>query len=487
MRGGTTTGAHFREARRHERELNERQREVLALVADGLTNAEIGERLGMTLDGAKWNVSEILTKLGLASREEAAAYWRWRHGSRWSRVRGWLGAPLLKVAGAGAAAVLGTGVVAALFSEDEAPPVDEPGRPFYLEAELEVVSYADSIGSNPVGTPPSEEPQVSRSVIRWAWQDMDHSRYEVEALEPAIDSGVFLVVADGSKQWVYQEQEGTFREDPLPPLPDGFRVRPIGISVIVGTAAWREDIRTVDEFVTLLNEGRREITVRVTGAESYLGRTVTVVSSGPVGCSSTSTWEASGNETHSEERCTGSSELWIDEERMMVLRHIVNNDAQSIDARVTRLDYDTEFEDSRFEFQPPAGAVLKDDDSSSDEWSGGVLSPGQDPPSGYLRLGLVPSGYEQRGVAEGESSFEQQFEGPNGLVFTVNQRKRAMPSALKVGKEHDVRGLTVYAATNPKGWNRLAWEESGVSVVLEGESMPVEQMLAIAESMQLAE
>jgi DNA-binding CsgD family transcriptional regulator len=121
MRGGTTTGADFREAARHEHELNERQREVLALVASGLTNAEIGERLGMTLDGAKWNVSEILTKLGLESREHAAEYWRWRHGGVWARVRGWLGAPLLKVAGAGAAAVLGVGVVAALSSEDEPP------------------------------------------------------------------------------------------------------------------------------------------------------------------------------------------------------------------------------------------------------------------------------------------------------------------------------------------------------------------------------
>jgi hypothetical protein len=48
----------------------------------------------MSLDGAKWNVSEILSKLGLASREEAGEYWRWRHGGVWSRVRALFGTPL---------------------------------------------------------------------------------------------------------------------------------------------------------------------------------------------------------------------------------------------------------------------------------------------------------------------------------------------------------------------------------------------------------
>ncbi len=56
--------------------LTERQREVLDLIAAGKTNAEIGESLGISLDGAKWHVSEILGKLGVATREEAADAWR---------------------------------------------------------------------------------------------------------------------------------------------------------------------------------------------------------------------------------------------------------------------------------------------------------------------------------------------------------------------------------------------------------------------------
>jgi len=40
-----------------------------------MTNEEIAQRMGITLDGAKFHVSEILGKLGLASRYEAAS-WR---------------------------------------------------------------------------------------------------------------------------------------------------------------------------------------------------------------------------------------------------------------------------------------------------------------------------------------------------------------------------------------------------------------------------
>ena len=41
-----------------------RQREVLTLLARGRTNREIAEELGISLDGAKWHVSEIITRLG---------------------------------------------------------------------------------------------------------------------------------------------------------------------------------------------------------------------------------------------------------------------------------------------------------------------------------------------------------------------------------------------------------------------------------------
>ena len=52
---------------------------MLALLREGLTNPRIAERLSITLDGAKYHVSEILSKLGVSSREEAA---RWQPSER---------------------------------------------------------------------------------------------------------------------------------------------------------------------------------------------------------------------------------------------------------------------------------------------------------------------------------------------------------------------------------------------------------------------
>lgn len=58
------------------RSLTSRQREVVELIADGKTNGEIATTLGISLDGAKWHVSEILAKLNVESREDVAAWWR---------------------------------------------------------------------------------------------------------------------------------------------------------------------------------------------------------------------------------------------------------------------------------------------------------------------------------------------------------------------------------------------------------------------------
>ena len=49
---------------RHRVELTERQREVLALIEHGYTNYEIAQALGISLEGARYQVREIMTKLG---------------------------------------------------------------------------------------------------------------------------------------------------------------------------------------------------------------------------------------------------------------------------------------------------------------------------------------------------------------------------------------------------------------------------------------
>jgi len=48
--------------------LSPREREVAGLVAQGLTNAEIAQRLVLAPDSVKKNVTRILTKLDLRDR-----------------------------------------------------------------------------------------------------------------------------------------------------------------------------------------------------------------------------------------------------------------------------------------------------------------------------------------------------------------------------------------------------------------------------------
>lgn len=56
--------------------LTTREREVLQLVAEGLTNEAIAEALVISLSTVQTHVGHILAKLGMHSRWQAADVWK---------------------------------------------------------------------------------------------------------------------------------------------------------------------------------------------------------------------------------------------------------------------------------------------------------------------------------------------------------------------------------------------------------------------------
>ena len=62
--------------------LTEREREVLALLADGVPNAQIASRLRVSANTVKFHLGNVYRKLGVDNRTEAAAMYLRRHHPR---------------------------------------------------------------------------------------------------------------------------------------------------------------------------------------------------------------------------------------------------------------------------------------------------------------------------------------------------------------------------------------------------------------------
>jgi DNA-binding CsgD family transcriptional regulator len=99
--------------------LTPREWEVLSLIRDGLTNPQIAQRLSITESGARFHVSEILSKLGVSSRHQAVqwsevaqAQRRWGFSAFRLLLRHLKGVTIVQMARAAGAALLVTAGVA---------------------------------------------------------------------------------------------------------------------------------------------------------------------------------------------------------------------------------------------------------------------------------------------------------------------------------------------------------------------------------------
>ena len=91
--------------------LTPREQEVLDLLRQGLTNRQIAQRLHVSLATANYHVSEILSKLSVSSREEAAALPPSTFERRWLWLPAALATHLYAVPSSFAVKLVGAGIV----------------------------------------------------------------------------------------------------------------------------------------------------------------------------------------------------------------------------------------------------------------------------------------------------------------------------------------------------------------------------------------
>lgn len=178
LRGGTRV---FPDGTR----LTPRQEEVIGLVEDGLTNGEIAHRLNITLDGAKFHMTEIMNRYGVHSREEAVA--AWKQGQR--RM---LGVPIgmtWALAGGGvvAAAVVIAAIVVAMASWPDDGDSSSP-----LSQAAETASDSSARFTMELTTKRPGEPAQAAQV---ATGELDFRRNRMHISPP--EGGMEQIFADG--------------------------------------------------------------------------------------------------------------------------------------------------------------------------------------------------------------------------------------------------------------------------------------------------
>jgi DNA-binding CsgD family transcriptional regulator len=152
--------------------LTPRQWEVLNYIRQGLSDQEIAERIDVSLDGAKYHVSEILSKLGVATREEAAA---WKPEAP-RRLPVWQRAFAVAAMLAALAALAGVGVLAfGVVSNSEA----QEGKYVSRDAALIIAGAYYPRANGPCPPPLAMGEGCERGTVSVAWLQPGEATAEI--------------------------------------------------------------------------------------------------------------------------------------------------------------------------------------------------------------------------------------------------------------------------------------------------------------------
>ncbi|MGE0572074.1 MAG: helix-turn-helix transcriptional regulator [Dehalococcoidia bacterium] len=205
------------------RDRTPRQREVLALIARGQTNGQIAETLGITIDGAKFHVGEILARLDVSTREEAVAVWRAgrRPSARIGRMLGGLVAHRFLAGAAAVFAVAAAGIAVAFALNAD----DSDGSQATSEVTVaDVVAAAQETGEvlhlqMTLGVPDAGPGKLE------LWYSVDLGAARAESTYDGELSDVTIIVPGRrASLWVPENllADGPLTPDPADPLDPAF-------------------------------------------------------------------------------------------------------------------------------------------------------------------------------------------------------------------------------------------------------------------------
>jgi outer membrane lipoprotein-sorting protein len=391
------------------------------------------------------------------------------------------------------AAVAVGGVVLGLWLGDSSTPQSRPSEPFWLEATVTVEDWARTIG-----TPLPEDAHRTASRLTWLYQSNERYRYRVESASDAEGDRLSEVVADGSSLWVYDGASNAYHRGPLTPGPSEAVPYP-AVSVLLGPApaGGREAL-----LAALNGRNQPEFYAAVKGEETMLGRRVSVIEFSPVSTSS----GADGAERHE-----GTGRIWLDEDRMVILRYDIDSEAQMVSAVVTRFEQPFDHPGNAFRFVPPAGAAervtsdaagtgrVTTSGGSGAATAGGDGSGSIGVPAapGFLSPSDLPDGF--RGVAyeqntEGDTltsrtiTYAAGAPGTNAPSIRLLEQIRAggLPSSARAGERTIARGAEAFITTRVERIT-VTWWERGHLVRVTGEAVSEGDVRAFIEGLALVQ